>query len=146
MTTIMTAAVAMIVIMFDAARFKTVNDTYGHPAGDEVLKALARRMEGALRAVDKVARLGGEEFGLLLPNSSKAGGRMVAERIRAAVEATPIPTEEGPVACTVSIGGATLDPDRPPRTREELIKQADQALYLAKNTGRNQVCWFGESR
>ena len=60
-------------------------------------KALARRMEGALRTVDKVARLGGEEFGVLLPNSSKVGGRMVAERIRAAIEASPIPTVKGPL-------------------------------------------------
>ena len=130
----------------DIDHFKRINDTYGHPAGDDVLKALARRMEGALRTVDKVARLGGEEFGVLLPNSSKVGGRMVAERIRSAIEASPIPTGEGPIECTASIGGTTLDPDRPPRTRDELIKQADQALYLAKNTGRNQVCWYGESR
>ena len=134
------------VLIVDVDHFKRINDTYGHPAGDDVLKALARRMEGALRTVDKVARLGGEEFGVLLPNSSKVGGRMVAERIRSAIEASPIPTGEGPIECTASIGGTTLDPDRPPRTRDELIKQADQALYLAKNTGRNQVCWYGESR
>jgi diguanylate cyclase (GGDEF)-like protein len=132
------------ILIVDVDHFKRVNDTYGHPAGDAVLRALARRMEGALRTVDKVARLGGEEFGVLLPNSTPAGGRMVAERIRMAIEASPVPTDEGPVACTVSIGGTTLDPDRVPRTRDELIKQADQALYLAKNTGRNQVCWYGQ--
>ena len=98
------------VLIVDVDHFKRINDTYGHPAGDDVLKALARRMEGALRTVDKVARLGGEEFGVLLPNSSKVGGRMVAERIRSAIEASPIPTGEGPIECTASIGGTTLDP------------------------------------
>ena len=67
------------VLIVDVDHFKRINDTYGHPAGDDVLKALARRMEGALRTVDKVARLGGEEFGVFAPNSSKVGGRMVAE-------------------------------------------------------------------
>jgi diguanylate cyclase (GGDEF)-like protein len=131
------------ILIVDVDHFKLVNDTYGHPAGDTVLRALARRMEGALRAVDKVARLGGEEFGVLLPNSSRAGGLMVAERIRRDIEATPIPTDEGLIQCTVSIGGTSLDPDRIPRTRDDLIKQADIALYEAKNAGRNQVCWYG---
>ncbi len=125
-------------LMIDADQFKKINDTHGHPVGDEVLRHIARLMGSTFRQIDMVARIGGEEFAVLLPGSDLASAQRVAERLRAALEAQPAPTDAGPVRCTVSIGIATMD--EATASVEALLKRADEALYAAKHGGRNRVC------
>lgn len=130
-------------LMVDVDHFKQYNDAYGHPAGDACLQQIAAAMSGQMhRASDLVARYGGEEFAVILPNSTVAGAVVVAERIRAAVENLAIPhrTAEGRV--TVSIGAAGLQP-LPGKDQKDLIANADMALYLAKEAGRNCVASVG---
>jgi diguanylate cyclase (GGDEF)-like protein len=122
----------------DVDHFKKFNDTHGHQAGDEVLRAVARTLRTTVRDVDKVFRFGGEEFVLLLPESDAAGAVETAERVRTAVEAMVIPLPDGTAArVSISIGVAThpvhgASPD-------ELLKSADAALYESKAKGRNRV-------
>ena len=125
-------------VLVDADHFKKINDTHGHPVGDAVLCHIARLMGATFRQVDVVARIGGEEFAVLLPSADLASAQRVAERLRAALEAQPAPTDAGPVGCTVSIGIATMDDAT--GSVEELLKRADEALYAAKHSGRNRVC------
>ena len=116
--------------MMDLNRFKEVNDSLGHQAGDELLKVVGERLSGALRASDTVARLGGDEFGLLLPEPSTADDILaVLERVRAALE-QPIVVQELPLAIEASIGIAVF-PDNG-RDAEQLIQRADVAMYAAK--------------
>ncbi len=126
-------------LMFDVDRFKAVNDKYGHPAGDDVLRELAARMLRQVRSVDLVARLGGEEFVAVMPETNLAGAAVVAERLRLAVAQEPFVVqgtgEKLPV--TISIGVAATDDGGD--SVETLLKRADDALYRAKNTGRNRV-------
>jgi diguanylate cyclase (GGDEF)-like protein len=126
-------------IMADIDHFKNVNDTWGHPAGDRVLIAVAEALGGRLRPRDLVARYGGEEFVLILPETDAPGSEVVAERIRKKVEAGrhDVGGKE-PLAATISLGCATLGP-APFGTGAELLAAADQALYAAKRGGRNQV-------
>ncbi len=126
------------ILMIDADNFKKVNDTHGHPVGDEVLRHIARLMSATFRQVDVVARVGGEEFAVLLPSADAASAQRVAERLRAALDEQPAPTGAGPVRCTASIGIATMDESI--LTVDALVKRADEALYAAKNSGRNRVC------
>jgi two-component system, cell cycle response regulator len=125
-------------LVVDIDNFKRVNDTYGHQAGDAVLREVATRLSRNLRNFDLVARFGGEEFVAVLPNADAAGCMVVAERVRESVAAQPI--EQGlpvPISITVSIGAAVGR-----RTREQpdaLIERADKALYDAKETGRNKT-------
>jgi diguanylate cyclase (GGDEF)-like protein len=121
------------VIMTDVDHFKSYNDDFGHPAGDEVLKRVAALLKETTRTVDCVARYGGEEFALLLPETEAAGAVEVAERIRARIAAEPFPER----SVTVSIGVAEFpsDGDRP----DQIIEVADAALYEAKHSGRNRV-------
>jgi len=123
-------------VMFDLDHFKRVNDTYGHPAGDLVLKGVAEILERQARQTDAVARYGGEEFALILPETDSEAARAIAERIRVAVEQATFMTDLGPLKITLSLGVATL-PDVA-RLKQELIDQADQALYAAKRGGRNR--------
>ncbi|MFC4062133.1 diguanylate cyclase [Planomonospora corallina] len=125
-------------LVIDVDHFKRVNDTYGHPAGDEVLTETARRIRAACRAEDLVARFGGEEFAVLVPRTTADGLAALAERIRAAVAAGPV-TVGGSVAVpvTVSVGGAAVPLHV--RTVEELFQAADAALYEAKRAGRDRV-------
>ncbi len=123
-------------LMCDIDHFKTVNDTYGHPAGDLVLKGVAEILQHQARQTDSVARYGGEEFALNLPETDSAAARAIAERIRVMVEQASFTTELGPLKVTLSLGVATL-PDVA-RHKQELIDQADQALYAAKHGGRNR--------
>ena len=124
------------VIMIDIDHFKRVNDHHGHAAGDEVLRALAQRCRVGSRTVDLVGRYGGEEFLILLPESSLESARLVAERLRQSLHNESIQTEAGPMRITISIGVAEMtDTDN----LKSLIARADGALYEAKNSGRNRV-------
>ncbi|MGY8821184.1 MAG: GGDEF domain-containing protein [Pseudomonadales bacterium] len=126
-------------VMLDIDFFKQVNDTYGHPVGDVVLKELSSLCSAVLRTHDVFGRLGGEEFGLILPHTDGEGAMLVAEKLRVAVENTVIPTDRGPVRITVSAGVASAIPGVDDSSR--LIVRADDALYTAKQTGRNRVCF-----
>jgi diguanylate cyclase (GGDEF)-like protein len=130
-------------ILFDADHFKAINDRHGHPAGDCVLRQLGAALSATFRQVDVVARVGGEEFAVLLPSSTVDGAAVVAERLRELVASQPVLCEGETISYTVSAGiaaigaGESIDLDT-------LIKRADQALYAAKANGRNCVeCWNG---
>ena len=130
------------VALIDIDRFKTVNDTYGHLAGDEVLGAVGRELLLLVREYDLVGRFGGEEFALVLPQTDEAGARYIAERIRTQiadlrVDPSSRPAGE-PIKLTVSIGVAAMTKAAEDLT--ELLTAADAALYQAKSAGRNQVC------
>ena len=131
-------------MMLDIDYFKKVNDVHGHQAGDRMLSHVARIMEETLRASDITARFGGEEFTIILPNTDGASAQMTAERIRAAVEASPLESTSDPIRTTVSIGISTY---MPPGfvTPEQLIRQADTAMYKAKQAGRNRCKLFAAS-
>jgi diguanylate cyclase (GGDEF)-like protein/PAS domain S-box-containing protein len=128
---------ALSVVMLDADYFKRINDTAGHQAGDEVLKRIAGVAKGLLRTSDTVARLGGEEFILMLPSTTAGEALVVAERLRVAVERARIETAVGQLKATISLGVATLSPANP--TLQGLLAAADRALYEAKRAGRNCV-------
>jgi diguanylate cyclase (GGDEF)-like protein len=130
---------ALSIIMADVDHFKRVNDTYGHPAGDRILIAVAGALGGRLRPRDLVARYGGEEFVLVLPETDAPGSEVVAERIRKKIETTSSDVgSAAPVAVTMSFGCATLLPGTF-GTGAELLAAADRALYAAKHAGRNRV-------
>lgn len=122
----------LTLVLFDLDHFKRLNDTLGHLEGDAALVTIARLLQGGRRGVDLVARFGGEEFALLLPETSHADGLVVAERLRAAVEGAGLPG-----ACTISAGVGTLPTHA--NDARSLILAADQALYAAKGAGRNRV-------
>jgi two-component system, cell cycle response regulator len=128
----------LCVLMLDADHFKKVNDTYGHDAGDRVLKALASVCVRELRDVDVLGRFGGEEFTVTLPETTIETAMEAAERLRQALAETRVPLDDGQeITFTVSIGAASLhDPDE---KLADLLNRADQALYQAKQGGRNQV-------
>ncbi len=125
-------------MLLDLDHFKRVNDTYGHNVGDEILKAFAGRMRQVLRAQDMICRLGGEEFIIVLPDTTLDTAELVAERVRSAVDQTHFSVESGnrSIAITVSIGIADRGRDTDPTS---LIKRADVALYRSKHGGRNMV-------
>ena len=126
-------------VMCDIDHFKLFNDTYGHPAGDRVLRSVASAMMNACRAGDQVYRYGGEEFLLILPNQSLDGGHQSAERLRNAVEALDISHGASPAArVTISMGLAVLSAN-PQKTLTKWLEEADAALYRAKAAGRNRV-------
>lgn len=129
---------SLALLMIDADHFKRINDSYGHPVGDEVLRQLARTLKEQLRATDLAARYGGEELIVLLPATNAEGAMLLAERIRLAVAACAIEVTGGPVRCTVSIGIAAIKRDD--AGLEALIARADAALYAAKKAGRNRCC------
>ena len=125
------------VLMIDIDRFKQVNDTYGHSMGDAVLKHFAKLMRKTIRKIDTAARMGGEEFAVILPGSDLATARTSAERLRELVAKTPLVQDGKTISVTVSIGVASIDP-RDSDADQALIR-ADEALYRAKENGRNQV-------
>jgi diguanylate cyclase (GGDEF)-like protein len=129
-------------LMLDMDSFKTVNDRYGHPAGDAVLRAIGALLAQEARAQDVAARYGGEEMVLLLPGAPRAMAMAVAESVRRAIAAAPIRHEEVKIPVTASFGVATFEPDSPLRTPAQLLKAADLALYSAKRAGRNCVKFF----
>ncbi|MBN2439877.1 MAG: sensor domain-containing diguanylate cyclase, partial [Spirochaetales bacterium] len=125
------------VIMLDIDHFKKLNDTYGHTFGDIVLKQISAIVRNSIRRIDIAARYGGEEFIILLPGVEAAEAMEVAERIRKAIEATIFKNGEVDVTSTISLGVAQFDKNRD-LTSEDLIKRADKALYVSKETGRNR--------
>ncbi len=124
-------------ILCDIDHFKTVNDTYGHPAGDVVLKGVARALQREARATDLVARYGGEEFAIVMPETDAPGALVIAERIREKVRALAFQTELGRLQVTLSLGVATC-PDDGAR-KAQLVEAADACLYHAKRHGRNRT-------
>jgi diguanylate cyclase (GGDEF)-like protein len=124
-------------LFLDIDNFKSVNDTWGHPEGDLVLKALARFLQTHVRLADVLCRYGGEEFVVLLPQTSWNQAHHLAERLREGIAATPIALSHGDIHITVSIGLSCLTPDL---TGGGLVKAADAALYQAKQAGKNRVC------
>ncbi|WP_426153697.1 diguanylate cyclase [Pseudomonas sp. DC3000-4b1] len=124
-------------IMFDIDHFKQVNDTYGHPGGDRVIQRVADMVREHVRDSDICGRYGGEEFALLLPDTDKEGGQILAERLRASIEETVVEHDGKLIRFTISLGVADLQ--RPAADHQELIERADQALYTSKRSGRNRV-------
>lgn len=120
----------------DIDRFKSINDRFGHLAGDKVIRLVARELRNGIRRTDFVARYGGEEFVLLLPETAAEAAEAVLEKLRRAIEALPFHFQEEPVRVTLSFG---LTEFQPGATLDDLFAQADQALYRAKQEGRNRV-------
>lgn len=129
------------VLEIDIDHFKRVNDAQGHGVGDEILRSLTRRWRGVIREIDTLARIGGEEFVVLLPETESMGARESAERLRANTESEPVATSVGPLDITVSVGVALALPDH--RGLDETLKRVDRALYRAKANGRNR-CEFAD--
>lgn len=128
----------LALIMVDIDRFKSINDTYGHPVGDTVLREVARRLQAQVRSVDRVARLGGEEFGLILMQTDLAATMEVATRICTTIAREPVMVSETQTLdVTVSAGVAVLPQHA--HTVAELVATADKALYAAKTGGRNRA-------
>ncbi len=125
------------VIMLDIDHFKAVNDTYGHPAGDEVIQKLAAICGTIIRGTDTLARLGGEEFAFLLPETNLQDAKQLAERLCAQVASTPIETAAGAINITVSIGVSEIS--KKDTAFEQILKRSDLALYDSKQNGRNRV-------
>jgi diguanylate cyclase (GGDEF)-like protein len=127
--------------MCDLDRFKTVNDTYGHQAGDAVLKQLARILKHEAREIDHVGRYGGEEFMLLLPGTVIDPAITFADRVRKAIEAHTFTFDGGSIQRTASFGVAAW-PHPKIRDCDALVRAADESLYVAKESGRNRVVRF----
>ena len=128
------AQAALLVIDID--HFKQINDTYGHDSGDVALARVAHAIKDSVREFDVVGRIGGEEFGVLLPGASQERAAAIAERIRKNVFETDLALAGGTRRVSVSVGGVTFDDDR---DVSELLRVADQRLYAAKRSGRNRV-------
>jgi len=126
------------VILIDLDHFKRINDTYGHQTGDRVLKTVSAQIRGMLRDCDILARYGGEELALLLPQTEQGGAAVVAERIRSAIEGLDmVSVDDQPFKLSASFGVAQYQQGW---TETELVERADKALYAAKHGGRNRVC------
>lgn len=131
---------SMSVLIYDLDHFKRINDTYGHDAGDRVLKAVSKVTNQVKRSTDIACRLGGEEFALLLPETDKKGAIHLAQRLRREIESFPYhETTDESLTVTASVGVATVK--RTGKDPQAILKTADRALYKAKNGGRNMVCY-----
>ena len=124
-------------LMFDLDHFKVVNDTYGHAAGDAVLQHLTRLMSNEIRKIDLIGRLGGEEFGILLPGTDLAAASAFAERLRQLVQDSPLRVDHDTIAVTISIGLTAIS--GADDSADQCLARTDKALYQAKRTGRNRV-------
>jgi two-component system cell cycle response regulator len=129
----------MSLLLLDIDHFKKVNDSFGHHAGDEVLVKVAQLLAHMVRGVDTVARFGGEEFAVLMPETNRLGAAVLGERIRAAIEREQINVDGRHIPVTVSIGVTTLAAEDV-ESIDQMLNIADQRLYLAKNSGRNRIC------
>ncbi len=128
---------SLSLIIFDIDHFKNINDTYGHLAGDYVLKRLAAVVQENIRREDFLARYGGEEFAIILPEIDKANALVMAEKVRGLIEIQKFVFENTPIPTTISLGVASTGDEA--IDSMELIREADQCLYKAKKTGRNKV-------
>ena len=130
-------------LMIDIDKFKNINDTYGHHVGDKVIKLLALKLQEAIRESDIAARIGGEEFALILPNTDKERALELAQKIRKDMEMSSCKVDDKSVTFTVSIGVDEFE-----HTKDDnlftALNRADAALYLAKASGRNRVCLYSE--
>jgi diguanylate cyclase (GGDEF)-like protein len=126
---------SLSLVMIDIHHFKSLNDRYGHLAGDSVLREMARILREGVRETDTIARYGGEEFAIVMPDTHLDGAGHKAEILRRTVQQQEFPGGAGPIHCTISIGVAAYVKGFP----HDLIKTADMALYQAKNAGRNTV-------
>lgn len=133
----------MALILMDIDHFKAVNDTHGHQVGDEVLRAVAKALKGAVRETDFIARYGGEEFAVVLPKTHLAGALTVAERMSQSLKSTRTGVD-GAIRVTGSFGVSGF-PGRGVTTAEQLLKTADDALYRSKREGRNKISLFQSS-
>lgn len=128
-------------IIFDVDHFKRVNDTYGHAAGDEVLRAVAEACRAVLRAEDRLGRIGGEEFAIILPQTGREAAGVVAEKVRTAIAAQTVAWNGGSIGVTASLGLTSLSIVA--KDIDTLLAQADVALYRAKSSGRNRCIDWG---
>ncbi len=127
----------LALLMLDLDHFKTINDRFGHAVGDQALQAVTERCRDMLRDSDVIARVGGEEFAVLMPGTGRAAAVAVAERLREAVGRSRLPIGDGRVAITTSIGGTVAEPAD--TGVDVVLQRADRALYAAKAAGRNRV-------
>ncbi|MBQ0759014.1 MAG: diguanylate cyclase [Zhongshania sp.] len=128
------------VMMLDIDYFKRVNDTYGHQVGDEALRVVATTIKQTIRKIDIAGRYGGEEFLVLTPDTPREKAEILAQRLNKAIKTASIKLKDGKTfSVTVSIGGSCFSPER--RSADLLVKSADEALYKAKETGRDRVCF-----
>jgi two-component system cell cycle response regulator len=127
------------ILLLDIDRFKSVNDSHGHDAGDAVLREFANRIRAHTRGIDVVARYGGEEVVVLVPDTPLEGARAVAERIREQVEGTPFAIDRGAQAVTVTVSIGVAAREAGDGSGGDILKRADLALYRAKEAGRNRV-------
>lgn len=127
----------LAVAMIDIDHFKSVNDTYGHDAGDTVLRAMSAILATEFRTIDFIGRLGGEEFAVVFPETNLAGAKISCDRLLATIEAAIIPVDDIHIKITVSIGLAKASADT--LDGKDILKRADELLYDAKNSGRNRV-------
>ncbi|AOU97151.1 hypothetical protein BI364_03260 [Acidihalobacter yilgarnensis] len=134
----------LCLLLLDVDEFKQINDRFGHAVGDNALNSVVRAISACLREYDIPARIGGEEFAILLPEVALEAGIEAAERLREAVAAASVVTPGGPITLTVSIGVAVVDGDA--GTIDRALSQADGALYEAKRAGRNRVAQAGDER
>lgn len=134
----------LTLLLMDIDHFKKFNDTYGHPVGDLVLQQVAKALQGSIRNTDYCARYGGEEFVVVLIQADEAQSRVLAERIRKAVESVQIQNDDKILRVTVSIGSATFPFDG--ANKQELIDNSDKAMYASKQGGRNRVSYFSQVR
>jgi len=125
--------------MIDIDHFKKVNDTFGHPMGDRVIKSLALFLKQRLRKTDHIGRYGGEEFAVVMPDTTVHNAAKVLDEIRERFSEIRYPAQPADLSCTFSCGIAELTPDADTKL---LTQQADEALYTAKHAGRNRVEWF----
>jgi two-component system cell cycle response regulator len=130
---------ALAALVLDIDYFKSINDTHGHDAGDDVLRDFAMRIKRSIRGIDLACRYGGEEFVIIMPETDMAVAAMVAERLRRRIAADPFAIQQGtkniPVTISIGIAGLRGKDD----TAANLLKRADEALYRAKRDGRNRV-------
>jgi len=133
------------VIMFDLDHFKQVNDNFGHATGDKMLKLVIQAARAQLRDVDLIGRYGGEEFVIVLPVTKAQQAYLLAERIRTNVEALHVDTDTSPATVTLSIGIAEIIHAPQDESVDELIHRADEAMYAAKQAGRNRTIIFGQT-
>ncbi len=127
---------SLAILLADVDHFKNVNDTHGHPIGDDILREVARRLLGAVRAYDLAGRYGGEEFLIVLPDCGASDALARADQLRAAIAEQPMLTAQGPISTAVSIG-VIVAQDWGQPTSETILREVDNALYAAKASGRN---------